>query len=48
MTTGGTAHGGGTPVLLVTRALATVIIPFLVVAWWILYLRPDDTERLFA
>ena len=48
MTTDRAAHGSGTRVLLVTRALATVIIPFLVVAWWILYLRPEDTERLFA
>ncbi len=38
----------GTRVLPLTRALAAVIVPFLVVAWWILYLRPGDTEQLFA
>lgn len=44
----GAADAGGTRVLPTTRVLAAVIVPFLVVAWGILYLRPEDTERLFA
>lgn len=32
----------------VTRVLAAAIVPFLVVAFAILYFRPDDTGRLFA
>jgi hypothetical protein len=35
-------------VLPYTRALSAVIVPFLVGAWVILYLFPDDTKRLFA
>lgn len=35
-------------VLRATRVVAAIIIPFLVVAFAILYLRPDDTARLFA
>jgi hypothetical protein len=35
-------------VLAYTRALSAVIVPFLVGAWVILYLFPDDTKRLFA
>jgi hypothetical protein len=35
-------------VLAYTRALSAVIIPFLVGAWVILYLFPNDTQRLFA
>jgi hypothetical protein len=31
-----------------TRLLAIVIIPFLIVAWFILYLLPDRTGELFA
>lgn len=45
------ARGGnedGTRVLPITRLLAVVIIPFLVVAFWILYVLPHDTARLFA
>ncbi len=40
--------GSHTRVLPATRALAVLIVPFLVVAWWILFLLPDQTERLFA
>ena len=46
--TDGAADASGTQVLPTTRVLAVVIVPFLVVAWGILYLRPEDTERLFA
>ena len=35
-------------VLPYTRVLSAVIVPFLVGAWIILYLFPDDTKRLFA
>ncbi len=35
-------------VLPATRALSIAIIPFLVVAFVVLFLYPDDTERLFA
>ncbi|MEO5680181.1 MAG: hypothetical protein ABIS47_10990 [Acidimicrobiales bacterium] len=35
-------------VLPATLALSLAIIPFLLVAWVVLYLFPDDTERLFA
>ena len=35
-------------VLPTTRALAIIVIPFLVVAWAILYLWPNDSGRLFA
>jgi hypothetical protein len=35
-------------VLPYTRTLSAVIVPFLVGAWVILYLFPDDTKRLFA
>lgn len=31
-----------------TRALAALIVPFLLAAFFILYLRPQDTGRLFA
>ena len=39
---------GDDRVLVYTRALSAVIVPFLVGAWVILYLFPDDTKRLFA
>ena len=39
---------GDDRVLAYTRALSAVIVPFLVGAWVILYLFPDDTKRLFA
>ncbi len=42
----GTATGA--PVLGVTRVLGAVIVPFLVVAWAILFLVPEDTGRWFA
>jgi hypothetical protein len=32
----------------VTRVVAALIVPFLVVAFAILYLLPDETDRLFA
>lgn len=35
-------------ILPVTRAVAALVIPFLVVAFVILYVFPGDTERLFA
>ena len=35
-------------VLPVTRALSIAIIPFLVVAFVVLFAYPDDTRRLFA
>ncbi|MHB8752617.1 MAG: hypothetical protein ACYDBJ_25915, partial [Aggregatilineales bacterium] len=31
-----------------TRWLSAIIVPFLLVAFYILYLRPDDTKALFA
>ncbi len=31
-----------------TRLLAVIIIPFLIVAWIILYFRPDRTDELFV
>jgi hypothetical protein len=42
------ASGGGTPVLRETRWLAVFIIPFLAVAFIVLYLFPTETARLFA
>lgn len=42
------AEERGTRVLPTSRALAAVIVPFLVVAWGILYLLPGRTEQLFA
>jgi hypothetical protein len=35
-------------ILLVTRVVAAMIVPFLVVAFAILYLMPDATDQLFA
>jgi hypothetical protein len=35
-------------VLFESRLLAAVIVPFLVIAWAILYLQPERTEQLFA
>lgn len=35
-------------VLPVTKALSVVIVPFLVLAWFVLYPWPGDTDRLFA
>ena len=35
-------------VLPATRTLSIVIVPFLVVAFVVLYMFPEDTDRLFA
>jgi hypothetical protein len=40
--------GADDRVLPLTRGIAAVIVPFLVVAFVVLYLRPGDTGRLFA
>lgn len=53
MTEGGDAGGGASPgnddaVLPPTRALSAFIVPFLVVAFVVLYGFPKDTDRLFA
>lgn len=39
---------GRTRVLVTTRLLSALIVPFLIAAWGILYLLPDRTEQLFA
>jgi len=43
-----TAAVGHDRIVWQTRLLAAVIVPFLVVAFVILYLRPEETGRLFA
>ncbi|WP_345762566.1 hypothetical protein [Diaminobutyricibacter sp. McL0608] len=45
--TGGRA-GATDRILRYTKWVALIIIPFLVVAWVLLYLLPGDTEQLFA
>ena len=40
--------GADDRVLPLTRGIAAVIVPFLVVAFAVLYLWPGDTDRLFA
>jgi hypothetical protein len=42
------AHARGDRVLLLTRVVAAAIIPFLVVAFAVLFPYPGDTKRLFA